>query len=299
MVAALVVLLIASTTQRVIGDDGARVITRIMGLLTVAFAVQYIFDGVKAGSPPVDGSPAPALHEFAGAGRGRPPQRPAQPLPSTRGLWPAMPNVPSGERPGHAWAVVMALLLGPPPLGHARHRRPASSRCAAASPSPPTRRSPCGSTTSGPASSTTPGATSCTTSSSSPRPSPSPRVRWARWPRWRTRTGSAPSSSSRCTSSSSCHWPSWPALRRGRHGLPPGRLQRHGVLRGRRRAHPGGSTWALRAGVRRPRRLRGRACRPHHGPVHRGYHLGGFAVGILGAPAPGSADPPRTPPPRP
>lgn len=46
MVAALVVLLIASRAQRIIGEDGARVITRIMGLLTVAFAVQYIFDGI-------------------------------------------------------------------------------------------------------------------------------------------------------------------------------------------------------------------------------------------------------------
>ena len=46
MVAALAVLLIASRAQRLIGEDGARVITRIMGLLTVAFAVQYIFDGI-------------------------------------------------------------------------------------------------------------------------------------------------------------------------------------------------------------------------------------------------------------
>ena len=47
MGAALLVLLIASRMQRLIGEDGARVITRIMGLLTVAFAVQYIFDGVN------------------------------------------------------------------------------------------------------------------------------------------------------------------------------------------------------------------------------------------------------------
>jgi multiple antibiotic resistance protein len=47
MAAALVVLLIASKAQRLIGENGARVITRIMGLLTVAFAVQYIFDGVN------------------------------------------------------------------------------------------------------------------------------------------------------------------------------------------------------------------------------------------------------------
>lgn len=47
MVAALAILLIASRAQRLIGENGARVITRIMGLLTVAFAVQYIFDGVN------------------------------------------------------------------------------------------------------------------------------------------------------------------------------------------------------------------------------------------------------------
>lgn len=46
MLAALAVLLIASRAQRLIGENGARVITRIMGLLTVAFAVQYVFDGV-------------------------------------------------------------------------------------------------------------------------------------------------------------------------------------------------------------------------------------------------------------
>jgi multiple antibiotic resistance protein len=47
MLAALAVLLIASRAQRLIGANGARVITRIMGLLTVAFAVQYVFDGVN------------------------------------------------------------------------------------------------------------------------------------------------------------------------------------------------------------------------------------------------------------
>ncbi|MHB1262442.1 MAG: MarC family protein [Thermoplasmatota archaeon] len=47
MAAALLVLLIASRAQKLIGENGARVITRIMGLLTVAFAVQYIFDGVN------------------------------------------------------------------------------------------------------------------------------------------------------------------------------------------------------------------------------------------------------------
>ena len=47
MLAALLVLLIANKAQRLIGENGARVITRIMGLLTVAFAVQYVFDGVN------------------------------------------------------------------------------------------------------------------------------------------------------------------------------------------------------------------------------------------------------------
>lgn len=48
MAAALVILLIANKAQRLIGENGARVITRIMGLLTVAFAVQYVFDGINA-----------------------------------------------------------------------------------------------------------------------------------------------------------------------------------------------------------------------------------------------------------
>lgn len=47
MLAALLVLLIASKAQRLIGENSARVITRIMGLLTVAFAVQYVFDGIN------------------------------------------------------------------------------------------------------------------------------------------------------------------------------------------------------------------------------------------------------------
>jgi multiple antibiotic resistance protein len=47
MAASLLILLIASRAQRLIGENGSRVITRIMGLLTVAFAVQYIFDGVN------------------------------------------------------------------------------------------------------------------------------------------------------------------------------------------------------------------------------------------------------------
>lgn len=47
MVGALGVLLAASRASHVIGDNGRRVITRIMGLLTVAFAIQYVFDGVN------------------------------------------------------------------------------------------------------------------------------------------------------------------------------------------------------------------------------------------------------------
>jgi multiple antibiotic resistance protein len=47
MLGALVVLLVASRASHVIGDNGRRVITRIMGLLTVAFAIQYVFDGVN------------------------------------------------------------------------------------------------------------------------------------------------------------------------------------------------------------------------------------------------------------
>ncbi len=48
MAASLTILLLASRASHVIGENGRRVITRIMGLLTVAFAVQYIFDGVNA-----------------------------------------------------------------------------------------------------------------------------------------------------------------------------------------------------------------------------------------------------------
>ncbi len=47
MVGALGVLLVAARASHVIGENGRRVITRIMGLLTVAFAVQYVFDGVN------------------------------------------------------------------------------------------------------------------------------------------------------------------------------------------------------------------------------------------------------------
>ncbi len=47
MVGALGVLLVASRASHIIGENGRRVITRIMGLLTVAFAVQYIFDGIN------------------------------------------------------------------------------------------------------------------------------------------------------------------------------------------------------------------------------------------------------------
>jgi multiple antibiotic resistance protein len=46
MGAALLILLLANRAQAVIGENGSRVITRIMGILTVAFAVQYVFDGI-------------------------------------------------------------------------------------------------------------------------------------------------------------------------------------------------------------------------------------------------------------
>ncbi|HLF15878.1 MAG TPA: MarC family protein [Candidatus Thermoplasmatota archaeon] len=48
MLGSLLVLLVAGQAQRLIGENGARVITRIMGLLTVAFAVQYVLDGIDA-----------------------------------------------------------------------------------------------------------------------------------------------------------------------------------------------------------------------------------------------------------
>ncbi|MES2154887.1 MAG: MarC family protein [bacterium] len=48
MLASLLILLAASRASHVIGENGRRVITRIMGLLTVAFAVQYVFDGINA-----------------------------------------------------------------------------------------------------------------------------------------------------------------------------------------------------------------------------------------------------------
>jgi multiple antibiotic resistance protein len=47
MVGALAVLLVASRASNVIGENTRRVITRIMGLLTVAFAIQYVFDGIN------------------------------------------------------------------------------------------------------------------------------------------------------------------------------------------------------------------------------------------------------------
>jgi len=47
MLGSLVVLAIAARASNIIGENGRRVITRIMGLLTVAFAVQYVFDGVN------------------------------------------------------------------------------------------------------------------------------------------------------------------------------------------------------------------------------------------------------------
>lgn len=47
MLASLLILLAASRASKVIGENGRRVITRIMGLMTVAFAVQYVFDGIN------------------------------------------------------------------------------------------------------------------------------------------------------------------------------------------------------------------------------------------------------------
>ncbi|MEA3190249.1 MAG: multiple antibiotic resistance protein [Thermoplasmata archaeon] len=46
MVGALAILLATARASHIIGDNGRRVITRIMGLLTVAFAVQYVLDGI-------------------------------------------------------------------------------------------------------------------------------------------------------------------------------------------------------------------------------------------------------------
>ncbi len=46
MLITLLVLMAAARLQGLIGETGSRVITRIMGILTVAFAVQYILDGI-------------------------------------------------------------------------------------------------------------------------------------------------------------------------------------------------------------------------------------------------------------
>lgn len=47
MVASFVILAITARASHVLGETARRVVTRIMGLLTVAFAVQYVFDGVN------------------------------------------------------------------------------------------------------------------------------------------------------------------------------------------------------------------------------------------------------------
>jgi multiple antibiotic resistance protein len=47
MAASLVILLVTARAANVLGENARRVITRIMGLLTVAFAVQYVFDGIN------------------------------------------------------------------------------------------------------------------------------------------------------------------------------------------------------------------------------------------------------------
>jgi multiple antibiotic resistance protein len=46
MAVSVLVLLAAVPLQARLGDTGSRVITRIMGILTVAFAAQYLFDGI-------------------------------------------------------------------------------------------------------------------------------------------------------------------------------------------------------------------------------------------------------------
>lgn len=47
MAASFIILWATARASHVIGDNPRRVVTRIMGLLTVAFAVQYVFDGVN------------------------------------------------------------------------------------------------------------------------------------------------------------------------------------------------------------------------------------------------------------
>ncbi len=46
MAAAAAMLMAAARMQHFIGDNATRVITRIMGILVVAFAMQYVFDGI-------------------------------------------------------------------------------------------------------------------------------------------------------------------------------------------------------------------------------------------------------------
>ena len=46
MAIALLFLAAAARMEAFIGDTGSRVITRIMGILTVAFAAQYVLDGI-------------------------------------------------------------------------------------------------------------------------------------------------------------------------------------------------------------------------------------------------------------
>lgn len=46
MAASLLILVLAARMQVYLGETGSRVLTRIMGILTVAFAAQYVLDGL-------------------------------------------------------------------------------------------------------------------------------------------------------------------------------------------------------------------------------------------------------------
>lgn len=46
LIIAAIIFLSADYIMRVIGEKGSRALTRVMGLLVAAFAVQYILDGI-------------------------------------------------------------------------------------------------------------------------------------------------------------------------------------------------------------------------------------------------------------